>query len=164
MTHELVSANNATQVVEFFRHQFKNPDQWCDLDELILRLNSQIPNEVIGVADIEDNRVVGAVIAYRNPFSSIEWTIPIVAIEKGNPETELPSLRRQGRGRELMARIYQEIITRGGKSVLADTNKDHKMGGSPEFLQAVGLTQLCELPGYFENDANQTGLLFIRHL
>lgn len=164
MSVELLTKDNYNSVISFFRRQFKSVDEWCALDELGKRIDSNIPDEVIGIVETENEQVVGAVIAYRNPFSTIEWTIPVIAVEKGNSDSQLPSMRRQGRGIKLMEKVYEEIKSHGGRCVLADTNKDHNLGGSPEFLLAAGLTLLCEIPGYFDNDPSQTGLMFIRQL
>ncbi|MBP9817518.1 GNAT family N-acetyltransferase [Candidatus Shapirobacteria bacterium] len=164
MALELLSAKNCQQVVDFYHRQFKQINRWCNLEELLPRLRSQVSPEVIGVIDKEENVVVGAVIAYRNSFSFDQWTIPVIAVDKGTIDGQLPSVRRQGRGKKLMESVYKEIQRHGGKSVLADTNIDPDKGGSREFLEASGLKFLCEIPGYFDGSVDEVGLLFIRHL
>lgn len=74
MSHQPLTKENFTSVVGFFRKQFKTIDNWCVLDELENRIKSKFPNEVVGVVETEDELIIGAVIAYRNPFSKVVWT------------------------------------------------------------------------------------------
>ncbi|OGM25662.1 hypothetical protein A3D00_02290 [Candidatus Woesebacteria bacterium RIFCSPHIGHO2_02_FULL_38_9] len=159
---EPLSAVNVAEVSDFFRRQFNNPDEWCDLDELVSRLERK--QEVVGMVDRVEEKVVGAVVAYRNPFSHDEWTVPIIAVQKAKPESNVSGFRGQGRGRALMEAVYGEIRTHGGKAVVADTNKLKERGGSKEFLEACGFRLIGEIPGYFTGEVNETGLMFVYHL
>lgn len=169
---EQISLQNAEEVVEFFHRQFgslgKEPNRrlrWCDLEELNERLSvrGDIDQEAVGFISRDGSRVVGAALAYRNPFSHDEWTIPVVAIEKGNEVEGVPSYRGRGIGKELIQQTFTEVKKLGGKAIVADTNKRHDRGGSPEFLQACGFQLIGEIERYFDGNPSEIGLMYVYH-
>ena len=164
VSSELLTIENAKEVEDFFETQFKQVSEWCDLSELETRLHREgkLNPEITGVVrKDEQGKVIGAVIAYRNPFSHDEWTVPIIAVHKGNEDAGIVSQRGKGIGRELLQEVFQQIKEQGGKAILADTNMLTSRGGSKEFLESCGFKLLSEIPGYFVNDPNETGLMFI---
>lgn len=161
---ELLTIENAKEVRVFFESQFKNVSNWCDLSELESRLTRKghLHPEIVGVIKKDNkDRVIGAAVAYRNPFSHDQWTLPIIAVHKGNDSVGIVSHRGKGLGRELLQKVFQQVKEKGGKAVLADTNKLASRGGSRGFLESCGFKFLADIPGYFSNEPNEIGLIFI---
>ena len=161
MTEEI-----ADEAVVFLRRQFNNPDEWCDLNELHPRLlpREGIEIETVGIVYRENNHIIGAILAYRNPFSHDEWTLPMIAVEQGDQSLDIPPFRNQGIGKSLTTQIFQVIKELGGKAVLADTNLLLERGSSKGFPEACGFKLIGEIPGYFVGDPSETGLMYIHHL
>ena len=76
---ERLSLDDSCELVDFFRNQFRVVDEWCDLNEVKFRLEKhpEVETDLVGLVSRNNDGIIGGVVAYRNPFSHDQWTIPI---------------------------------------------------------------------------------------
>lgn len=137
-----------------------NPDRWFKVgtweSDAKLKLEG-LPSDQFTILAVDNRAVIGAVTGYRMRTSDNLVYAETAAV--------LKERRGQYVG-AMMLRGFLEICTMEKvKAILFDTNKDPKRGGATSVwdsakFREVEINRIGEIPGYWDGDPNQTGVLY----